>query len=372
MELGRPTRAEVNLSAFEFNFNQVRKLVGGKTKIMAVVKANAYGLGAVEISKLAVSLGADYLGVAIPEEGVELRRNGIDVPILVFTPPFEHQLELFFKYELTPTITSFEEANKFNSLSEKFGKRIKCHIKVDTGMGRIGVNYKDAFEFVKRIYHEFKNLYIEGIYTHFATSDEKDKSFAYLQFERFTGLIKELNSARIEIPLKHCANSGAILDMPETYLDMVRPGVMLYGYYPSLDVLNKIELKPVMTLKSKIAFIKEIESGTSISYGRRFIAKEKTKIVTIPIGYADGYRRSLTNLGKVEIKGKLFPVVGTVTMDQIMVDVGLNTDVKVGDDVILFGNENLTAWDVAKLLGTIPYEICCNISARVPRVYVRN
>lgn len=372
MELCRPTRAEINLSAFEFNFNQVKRLVGDGTKIMAVVKANAYGHGAIEISKLAVSLGADYLGVAIPEEGIELRKNGIYAPILVFTPAFEHQLELFFKYELTPAITSLDEAIRFNSLSEKFGKKIKCHIKVDTGMGRIGVNYKDAFEFIRKIYYEFKNLYIEGVYTHFATSDEKDKSFAHLQFERFTGLIKELRSAGINIPLKHCANSGAILDMPETYLDMVRPGIMLYGYYPSLEVLNKIELKPVMSLKSKIAFIKEIEPGTSISYGRRFIAKEKTKIATIPIGYADGYRRSLTNLGKVEIKGKLFPVVGTVTMDQIMVDVGLNTDVKVGDDVILFGNENLTAWDVAKLLGTIPYEICCNVSTRVPRIYVRN
>ncbi len=370
--MGRPTRAEINLSAFEFNLNQVKKLIGGKTKIMAVVKANAYGHGAVEISKLAVSLGADYLGVAIPEEGVELRENGIYAPILVFTPAFEHQLELFFKYELTPAITSLEEASKFNSLAEKFGKKIKCHIKIDTGMGRVGINYKDAFESVKKIYYEFENLYIEGIYTHFATSDEKDKSFAYLQLERFTELIKELQSAGVNIPLKHCANSGAILDMPETYLDMVRPGIMLYGYHPSLEVLNKIELKPVMTLKSKIAFIKEIEPGTSISYGRRFVAKEKTKIATIPIGYADGYRRSLTNLGKVEIKGKLFPVVGTVTMDQIMVDVGLNTEIEVGDDVILFGSENLTAWDIAKLLNTIPYEICCNVSARVPRVYIRD
>ncbi|WP_072150846.1 alanine racemase [Candidatus Kryptobacter tengchongensis] len=368
----RPTRAEINLSAFEFNFNQVRKLIGGGTKIMAVVKANAYGHGAVEISKSAVSLGADYLAVAIPEEGVELRKNGINIPILVFTPAFEHQMELFIKYDLTATITSLHEAEKFNSLCEKFGKKVKCHIKIDTGMGRIGVNYKSAFEFVRRIYNEFKNLYIEGIYTHFATSDEKDKTFAYDQFERFINLIKELKFAGIEFQLKHCANSGAILDMPETYLDMVRPGIMLYGYHPSLEVLNKIELKPVMTLKSKVAFIKEIEPGTSISYGRKFIASGKTRIVTIPIGYADGYRRSLTNLGKVQINDKIFPVVGTVTMDQIMVDVGLSTEIKVGDDVILFGSGTLTAWELAKLLGTIPYEICCNVSARVPRIYLRD
>ncbi|MCS7228952.1 MAG: alanine racemase [Candidatus Kryptonium sp.] len=368
----RATRAEIDLSAFEFNFKQVRKLVGGGIKIMAVVKANAYGHGAIEISKLAISLGADYLAVAIPEEGIELRENGIDIPILVFTPAFEYQMELFFKYDLTATITSLESAQKFNVLSDKFGKKAKCHIKVDTGMGRIGIDYKNAYEFVKKIYYDFKNLYIEGIYTHFATSDERDKSFAYLQFERFISIIREINMSGIDIPLKHCANSGAILDMPETYLDMVRPGIMLYGYHPSLEVKNRIELKPVMTLKSKVAFVKEVEPGTSISYGRRFIAKEKTKIATIPIGYADGFRRSLTNLGKVEINGVIFPVVGTVTMDQIMVDVGLSTDIKVGDDVILFGNGNITAWDVASLLGTIPYEICCGISSRVPRIYVRN
>ncbi len=368
----RPTRAEINLSAFEFNFNQVRKLVGGKTKIMAVVKANAYGHGAVEISKVAVSLDADYLAVAIPEEGIKLRENGIDLPILVFGPPFESQIELFFKYDLIPTIATFECAEKFDSFAGKFGRKIKCHVKVDTGMGRVGVSYKNAVEFVKKIFHDFKNLHIEGIYTHFATSDEKDKSFAYLQFERFLEVVREIESSGIKIPLKHCANSGAILDLPETYLDMVRPGVMLYGYYPSLDVLNKVELKPVMILKSKVSFLKEIELGTSISYGRKFIAKEKTKIATIPIGYADGYSRLLTNLGKVEINGKIFPVVGTVTMDQIMVDVGLNTEIKVGDDVILFGSKNLTAWDVARWLGTIPYEICCKISLRVPRVYIRD
>ncbi len=368
----RPTRAEINLSAFEFNLRQVKKLVGEKTKIMAVVKANAYGHGAVEISKLAISLGVDYLAVAIPEEGVELREKDIKTPILVFTPPFEHQIELFFKYDLTPTIVSIEIAEKFNLFSEKFGKRIKCHIKIDTGMGRIGVNHKDAVEFVKKVHSDFKNLYIEGIYTHFATSDEKDKTYAREQFKKFVEITRTLDNFGIKIPLKHCANSGAILDLPETYLDMVRPGIMLYGYHPSLDVLNKIELKPVMTLKSKVSFIKEVEPGTSISYGRKFIAKERTKIATIPIGYADGYRRQLTNLGKVEINKKIFPVVGTVTMDQIMVDVGLNTDVKVGDDVILFGSENLTAWDVAQWLGTIPYEVCCNVSSRVPRVYLRD
>lgn len=368
----RPTRAEINLSAFEFNFNQVRKLVGGRTKIMAVVKANAYGHGAVEISKIAVSLGADYLAVAIPEEGIELRENGVDVSILVFGPPFESQIELFFKYDLIPTITTFECAEKFNSFAGKFGRKIKCHIKVDTGMGRVGINYKNAVEFVKKLFYDFKNLNIEGIYTHFATSDEKDKSFAYLQFERFLEVVREIESSGIRIPLKHCANSGAILDMPETYLDMVRPGVMLYGYYPSLEILNKIELKPVMALKSKISFLKEIEPGASVSYGRRFIATEKTKIATISIGYADGYSRLLTNLGKVEINDRIFPVIGTVTMDQIMVDVGLDAEVKVGDDVILFGSKNLTAWDVAKWLWTIPYEICCNVSARVPRVYIRD
>ncbi len=368
----RPTVAQISLPAFEFNFNQVRKLVGGKTKIMAVVKANAYGHGAIEISKLAVSLGAEYLAVAIPEEGVELRKSGIETPILVFTTPFEHQIEIFFKYDLTPTIFSIDIAEKFNSFAEKFGRRIKCHIKVDTGMGRVGINFKDAFEFARKLSEEYKNLIIEGIYTHFATSDEKDKTYANLQFRRFLDIIQALESNGIRIPIKHCANSGAILDLPETYLDMVRPGIMLYGYHPSLDVLNKIELRPVMTLKSKVAFLKVVEPGTSISYGRRFVAQKRTRIATIPIGYADGYNRLLTNCGKVLINGKIFPVVGTVTMDQIMVDVGLEDEIKIGDDVILFGDSKITAWDIARLIGTIPYEICCNVSSRVPRVYLRD
>jgi alanine racemase len=368
----RPTVAQINLSAFEFNFNQVKKLVGDKTKVMAVVKANAYGHGAVEISKLAVSLGAEYLAVAIPEEGIELRRNEIEAPILVFTTPFEHQIELFFKYDLTPTIFTADIAEKFNSFAEKFGRKIKCHIKVDTGMGRVGINFKDAFEFVRNLNERYENLVIEGIYTHFATSDEKDKTYANLQFKRFTELIQALESIGIKIPIKHCANSGAILDLPQTHLDMVRPGIMLYGYHPSLDVLNKVELRPVMTLKSKVAFLKVVEPGTSVSYGRRFITQKKTRIATIPIGYADGYNRLLTNRGKVLINGRIFPVVGTVTMDQIMVDVGLEDEVKVGDDVILFGDSEITAWDVAKLIGTIPYEVCCNVSARVPRVYLRD
>jgi alanine racemase len=225
---------------------------------------------------------------------------------------------------------------------------------------------------VRNLNERYENLVIEGIYTHFATSDEKDKTYANLQFKRFTELIQALESIGIKIPIKHCANSGAILDLPQTYLDMVRPGIMLYGYHPSLEVLNKVELRPVMTLKSKVAFLKVVEPGTSISYGRRFITQKKTRIATIPIGYADGYNRLLTNRGKVLINGRIFPVVGTVTMDQIMVDVGLEDEVKVGDDVILFGDSEITAWDVAKLVGTIPYEVCCNVSARVPRVYLRD
>jgi alanine racemase len=366
----RPTRAEINLSAFRFNLNNVRERVGGSVLIMAVVKANAYGHGAVQIAREAVKLGCRYLGVAIPEEGIELRKNEIRTPILVFTPPFENQLEIYLKYNLTPTIASIETAEKLNSLV--YGGKFPIHIKIDTGMGRIGVNFKEAVNFVKSVYLRFPNLFIEGIYTHFATSDEKDKSFARLQFNRFISVIRELELSGVKIPLKHCANSGAIIDMPETYLDMVRPGIMLYGYYPSHETTESIPLRPVMTFKSKVAFIKEVEPGMSIGYGRKFIVKERTKIATIPAGYADGYSRGLTNMGRVEIRGKIFPVVGRICMDQIMVNIGKDADIKVGDDVILFGDNKITAWDIADMLGTIPYEICCNVSSRVPRIFIND
>jgi alanine racemase len=371
----RPTRAEISLSVVKHNLSQIRKRVGDKVKIMGVVKANAYGHGIIEIAKAITkkefAFYVDYLGVAILEEGQLLRKNGIDFPIHVFIPPLDDQIEEYPKYNLEPTVTSFELAQKINSIGANLNVKIPIHIKIDTGMGRIGMSFKTSVETIKEIL-KLNKIEIKGIYSHFATSDDKDKSFALLQLKRFKEIKDSLNAARITLPLFHIANSGAIASLPESFFDMVRPGISMYGYYPSDEMPDNLNLKPILSIKSQIAFTKIVDAGTSISYGRRFFTKEKTKIVSIPIGYADGFYRALTNKGNVLIKGKKYQVSGTVCMDQIMVDVGLDNNIDDGDEVILLGesnNQKLTAWDIANKINSIPYEVCCSISSRMPRIY---
>ncbi|MBZ0199787.1 MAG: alanine racemase, partial [Ignavibacteriaceae bacterium] len=248
-------------------------------------------------------------------------------------------------------------------------KPLKVHVKIDTGMGRLGIKYTEALKFISKLSRN-KNFIIDGVYTHFATSDEKEKTFATLQLERFKNIIEELEAAGINFGLAHAANSGAILDMPEAYFDMVRPGISLYGYYPSLETSESIKLKPVMNIISLVNSIKRILPGESVSYSRRFTAIKETTILETPFGYADGYHRNLTNKIYCIIKDKLYPQVGTVTMDRIMFDVG-NDKIKIGDKIILLGKSKkqvIDAWDWGKALGTIPYEITCGITKRVPRI----
>lgn len=367
----RPTRAEIDLEAIRHNLKQIRNRVGNTVKILAVVKANAYGHGLVEVSKALVEGKVDYLGVAIIEEGIELREKGIEVPILVFTPPFVNELELFLKYNLDVTLCSKETADALNTLVSNLGGRVNVHIKVDTGMGRLGIGHHDAGEFVKYV-ATLRSIHIQGIYTHFSTSDERDKEFTNLQLIRFRYVVASLKNIGIDIPLKHCANSGAILDLKDCFFDMVRPGIMIYGYYPSHETSESINLRQAMSLKSKIDFLKVVRAGSAISYGRKYIAKSDTKIASVPLGYADGYSRLLTNKAEVLIHGKRYPVVGTVCMDHVMIDLGMNSDVALGDEVVFIGNdgnESITAWEISDKLGTIPYEVCCGISERVPRVF---
>ncbi len=371
-EIMRPTRAEVDSSAIRHNLAQIRRRVGEGTAIMAVVKANAYGHGMVEVARVALGGEASYLGVGNVEEGILLRENGITAPILVFAVPFLDQIELFLKYDLEVTLCSMEIASALNGVASGIGKRGVAHIKIDTGMGRIGVQFNDAVEFVQQA-AQLQFIEVKGLYTHFATADERNKDFARLQLDRFRDVISAVNGLAIHIPLKHCANSGAILDLPNSYFDMVRPGIMIYGYYPSHETSESLELCPALSLKSKVAFMKEVPLGTPISYGRKYYTKSRTKIVSVPIGYADGFSRLLTNDAEALIKGKRYPVVGTICMDQVMVDVGLDSDVSVGEDVVFIGhsgNEQISAWDIADELGTIPYEVCCAISSRVPREIV--
>lgn len=370
----RPTYAVINLSNLKYNYLNIRRAIKD-VKLMAVVKADAYGHGSMEIANSLNSLGVkkpEYYAVAIPEEAIELRKHNIKQPILVFDPFSKVQAELIFKYNLISTVFSVDHIkvllNAKNNTSK--GKKIKVHVKVDTGMNRLGIDYNYAFNFVKKISMD-NNFIIDGIYTHFATSDEKDKTFANLQLKRFKDLLNELRKEKISYGLAHAANSGAILDMPDAYFDMVRPGILLYGYYPSAETSCSIKITPVMSLFSAVTSVKKITQGDTVSYGRKFKALEETKIASVPIGYADGFSRGLTNSAKAIIKGKLFKQVGTVTMDRIMFDVG-NEKILPNDKVILLGKRKkhkVDAGDWANILKTIPYEIICGIGKRVPRIY---
>lgn len=366
----RPTVAIVDLDAIRFNVSQVKKQVA-PADIMAVVKSNAYGHGDYEVSKVALASGATYLGVALVSEGISLRKKGIDAPILVFGGFFPQDVPLYLDYDLECTLYTEHnlQALQQSTINEQ---RIKVQIKIDTGMGRVGVPVTQAIEFVKKV-ARCSDFELVGIYTHFATSDEKDNTFANLQLERFVDLNDQIENEGIQIPYKHTANSGAILDLPKSYFNMVRPGVMLYGYYPSRETTESLQLQPAMTLKSKVIFVKRINKNDSVSYGRKFIAKQDTNIATIPIGYADGYNRLLSNRANVRIEDDIYPVVGRVCMDQILIDLGPETTVRTGDEVILLDPDVESSVHMnhfCEMLDTIPYELCCRISERVPRVYL--
>ena len=369
----RPTFAEIDLAAIAHNIQTIKERVH-PALVMAVVKADAYGHGVNPVSKIARESGATYLGVALVEEGIELRNYGFLEPILVFGGAFEDQLIDFFKYNLEATVYTKELAESLSLLAKRLQKPIRVHVKVDTGMGRVGVAAEDAIDFIEYL-SNLDGIQLQGLYTHFATSDEPDKTFANLQFDRFKNIQEELAEKNIHIPLKHAANSGAILDMPGTYLDMVRPGVMMYGYYPSNETTESVPIKPAMTLKSRVSFIKTVPEDFSVSYGRKFVTPRPTRIATIPLGYADGYNRLLTNQAKVTIRGKQFPLVGRVCMDLVMADIGMEQDIRIGDEVILFGKQEDNAFTVNEIcqsINTIPYEVTCRISRRVPRVYVKS
>lgn len=371
----RTTRAEVDLSTIQYNIKQVAARVGHNVRILGVVKANAYGHGLVAASKTMLDAGASYLGVAITDEAIQIRQH-TNIPILVFSPPVEDSLESYLRFDLDATIDSLETAYALNSIARMAGKRARVQIKIDTGMGRIGFFPKDTLEAVKTI-SNLDSLSMVGVYSHFATSDESNKEFARHQlsvFKKIIAGVRDLesihqNSGQIFF---HIASSGAILDMPDSYFDMVRPGIMTYGYYPSLETSESLIVKPAMSLKSSVIQIKNFRAGMSISYGRKYFAKRDTRIAVVPVGYGDGFTRLLSGKASVLIKGKKYPVAGTITMDHLMVDVGNDVEIQQGDEVVLIGKSgdgSITAWDIASSLGTIPYEILCAINNRVPRVY---
>jgi alanine racemase len=364
------TRAIIDLGAFRHNLAAVRAYVG-QSKIMAVVKANAYGHGVVRIAADAASHGAEFLGVARVHEGVELRLAGLSPRVLVFEAVRADQIPTSIDHNLELTAVSVEQAQIMSEAGERAKRSVRVHVKVDTGMGRLGFPYQVAADGVERI-ARMQGVQLEGLYSHFATSDEEDAAYARQQMARFGEVIEELRRRRIEVPLRHMANSGAIIAFPESHLDMVRPGIMLYGYAPRDEMPQRFPLRPVLSLVSSVAFVKEVGPNESISYGRKYTTVSRTRIATVPVGYADGYSRLLTGKSEAIIRGKRYPIVGTICMDHVMVDLRDGSDVREGDDVTLIGSdggESITSWDISAKLGTIPYEVTSLITARVPRIY---
>ncbi|ABO34380.1 alanine racemase [Methanococcus maripaludis C5] len=372
--VSHPIWAEIDLSAIKNNIEEIRRITNPKSQVMAVVKANAYGHGAVEVSKVCLENGADRLAVARSTEALELRNAGITCPILVFGYCTEEEIEKMVENDITLTVYSFETASSIQKTAEKLGKHPKIHIKVDTGMSRLGfLPRKDAVETIQKIM-ELENIEVEGIYTHFADADNSDKTYTTLQFSRFTNFLHDLEENEIFIPIKHASNSAAIIDHPETHLNLVRPGIILYGLYPSeLVHKERINLKPAMSLKVLVTHVKEVPENTKISYGCTFETKKPSKIASLPIGYADGFTRMLKN-GYVLIHGSRVPVIGRICMDQCMIDVSYIENVQVGDVVTIFGtqeNETIPIEEFGEKLGTINYELVCMVASRVPRKYLQ-
>lgn len=364
----RTTKAVINLRAISYNVAEIRKRIDNKRGLMAVVKADGYGHGAVEVSRAALRSGADSLGVAIPEEGQLLREAGIEVPILVLGLIQPEEAYKVVNFRLAQTVTSVELLDALAQEGYKASTEVSVHVKVDTGMGRIGVKPEDIVAFIRKV-KSFKNLSLEGLFSHFSSADEKDKTCSKRQLQLFEQTLHEIQLAGIGLPKKHMANSAAVLDLPESYYDMVRPGIMIYGLYPSKEVSHSIELEPAMTLKTKVSAVKMVPCRTPIGYGRTFITKKKTFVATLPVGYGDGYKRLLSNRGEVLIRGRRVPIIGRVCMDMCMVDVSDVEGVQPGDEVILFG-EDITTEEVAASADTIVNEVVCTVGKRVPRVYV--
>ncbi|UCC65945.1 MAG: alanine racemase [Deltaproteobacteria bacterium] len=365
------TMVEIDLGALVYNYGQLRQFIRPSVKFLAVVKADAYGHGAVPVSKRLEELGVDLLGVATVKEGVEMREGGIGTPILVLSGIYQEEVEQVLRYRLTPMVYRLDIAKTLSAEADKTGERVPVHIKVDTGMGRIGVLYEEAPAFFDQV-RRFENLEIEGIASHFSTADEEDTSFAEEQLRRFSWTIEEIKKMGIVPSLCHIANSAALFNLPAAHLNLVRLGIMLYGSYPSPSLKEKITLRQVMSWKSRVADLKEVPQGSPISYGRTFFTPRPSLIAAVPIGYADGYSRLFSNRGEVLIMGRRVPVVGRVCMDWTMVDVTDVPGVEAGDEVVLMGrqlDQEIAPEELGEWIGTIPYEIVCSVGKRTPRIY---
>jgi alanine racemase len=379
-------KAEIDLKAIGHNIKELRRITHPKARLMAVVKANGYGHGAIQVAQCALQNGAASLGVARIEEGIQIRKAGIEVPVLIFGYTDPQRAADLLEYDLTQTVYTLAFAQTLSQTAASVHKKIRIHLKVDTGMGRLGllphtfqsdnpvaIN-ADAIKETLAI-AGLKALELEGIFTHFATADSADKSYAENQLDLFMNYLNRLRKAGLEPSVRHAANSAALIDLPRSHLDMVRPGIATYGLYPSEEInKHKVFLKPAMSLKAQIIHLKDVPAGFKVSYGITHETLKPTTIATLPIGYADGLNRLLSSRGQMLVHGQRAPIIGRVCMDLTMLDVGHIDGVQVGDEVVVFGqqdNANLSIDEMASLLNTINYEIVTSITARVPRVYLK-
>jgi alanine racemase len=371
---GRPTVAEIDLGALAFNYHQIQRRVPKGVSILGVVKANAYGHGAVPVALKLERLGVDYLGVAMAEEGIELRKGGVKVPILVMGGFFEEEADRVLAYGLTPVVFQKDSLSVLSKAAEKQHRKAKIHLKADTGMGRLGVPVDFWTEFLREV-KQFPGIEVEGVLSHFSMTEEGEEPFTACQWSAFQNALAMTREAGISFKYLHIANSANLTAYPSYCGNLVRPGIMLYGAYPSPTLKESIPLKPVMTLKTQIHFLKSLPPGTRISYGGTFTTKRGSLIATLPIGYADGYSYGLSNRGEVLVRRKRAPVVGRVCMDYTLVDVTDVPRVSVGDEVILMGKqgrERITADEIAEKTHSISYEVLCLVGRRVPRIYLES
>lgn len=382
MEFVKRTWAEISLDAIAHNFNEIKNKIGGKAKICCVIKADGYGHGAVELSRVYEELGADFFAVSNIDEGIEIRTAGCGLPIVIlgYTPVRDAQR--LNEFNISQAVFSLDYARALSKECEKAGVKVKIHIKADTGMSRIGFmcqRFPEDNNSINEICEAcgLPNLLPEGLFTHFCVSDEGEagREFTERQYKNFRHVKEELESRGLSFPVCHCSNSGAIEAYENTYCDMVRAGIILYGLSPSQKLRGRLNLVPAMTLKTAVAYVKTLKKGSSISYGRTFTAEHDMKIATVPIGYADGYIRSNSGEGYMMINGQRAEIVGRICMDQTMLDVTGIKNIKQGDEVVVFGtgeHGEPTADSIARNTGTINYEVVCLVGKRVPRIYYKN
>lgn len=373
MDIGRSAWAEIDLDNLKYNLSEIKRSLTKEARIMGVVKANAYGHGAVQVAEALRDEGVDLFAVALVSEALELRNAGINEDIMILGHTPDQLLEEAIMNDVILTVYNRAGAESISKEAGRLGKLARVHIKIDTGMGRLGFRAgEEALEDIASL-SELDNLELDGFFTHFATSDEKDKDYSEIQFGKFRYMLEELEKRGLEIKNTHISNSGAIIDLPEYTLDIIRPGIMLYGYYPSSQVSrSRIDLREVMTLKTRISNIKHIEAGESVGYGRAYIAEARTKVATVPIGYGDGFTRLLSGKISLSVRGKKAKLIGNICMDQSMIDCTGIEELNIGDEVVAFGyGDGLNNADtLAEALGTINYEILCMVGMRVPRAYI--